>query len=187
MSSSSALTSGSRLITTQHIASVVPSESMLGFVNTITLYLCYTRNFGFYLPDTDTDRPGLGAWCTSWARPGTHAALTRYNTNGGSTLIDTTLGTAEGWMVQATAFDGTIATAVPTSAASSTTSSSSSISRSSSSISTPMSTITTTSSSTTSITHATTTSSWTGQTDYGALPTCGVSTYSLLARTGTIR
>lgn len=67
--------------------------------------LTMRRDFGIsHL--TNRDRPGLGAWCTSWAWPGTPAVYTRYFTDGGSSVIKTTLGTSENWLVRATPFDG---------------------------------------------------------------------------------
>ncbi|KAF5128722.1 GPI-anchored CFEM domain protein [Metarhizium anisopliae] len=130
-----------------------------------TYRICCPKDFGLYAPGlvSNKDRPGLGAWCTSWVPPGTHAALTRYYTDGGSSLIDTTLGTAENWLVQATAFDGIIATNVPTST------STSSSSTSSKTVSTPKSTPATTTTTTTT----TAKPSWTGPTAVSDLPQCG--------------
>lgn len=86
-----------------------------------TYRICCPRGFGLYAPALFSaswlpDRPGLSAWCTSWAWPGTHAVLTVYNTDGGSSIVETTLGDDENWLVRATPFDGTIPTSVPTNA-----------------------------------------------------------------------
>nr|UUW20877.1 CFEM86 protein [Metarhizium anisopliae] len=131
-----------------------------------TYRICCPKDFGLYAPGlvSNKDRPGLGAWCTSWVPPGTHAALTRYYTDGGSSLIDTTLGTMENWLVQATAFDDIIATNVPTS-----TSTSSSSTSSKTVVSTPKSTPATTTTTTTT----TAKPSWTGPTAVSDLTQCG--------------
>ncbi|KAJ2973570.1 hypothetical protein NQ176_g6534 [Zarea fungicola] len=139
-------------------------------VASVTAAVDLPPDFRLHAPGlvSNTDRPGLGAWCTSWAVPGTHAALTRYFTTGGSSLIDTTLGTAENWLVQATAFDGMIATSVPTSTSTSSTTSSSSSPSETSTSSTPTVTKPPTSSSS-----ATPTSTWSGATAVSQLPSCG--------------
>ncbi|KAJ4154724.1 hypothetical protein LMH87_000004 [Akanthomyces muscarius] len=141
-----------------------------------TYRVCCPHDYRIYAPamvgaSTLPDRPGLGAWCTSWVQAGKFALLTVYDNAGGSSVVETTLGDGENWLVQATAFDGTIATNVPTS----TTTSSTSTPKSTDVTTRPTKTTTTRAATTTTTTTPATTSSagYSGPTALGAMPSCG--------------
>ncbi|EGX89048.1 CFEM domain protein [Cordyceps militaris CM01] len=144
-----------------------------------TYRVCCPHDYRIYAPamvshSTLPDRPGLGAWCTSWVQAGKFAALTIYDKTGGSSVVETTLGESENWLVQATAFDGTVATDVPKTTSSSSTSTPKSTDVTTT---TPRSTPTktTTKTTTTTTTPATTSSAgYSGPTALGALSSCGV-------------
>ncbi|PYI34363.1 hypothetical protein BP00DRAFT_484707 [Aspergillus indologenus CBS 114.80] len=79
---------------------------------TETYLVCCPSGYGVYLPNYhNPTRPGLGAVCTSSVWPSVLMDITRYDAAGKVTVIPTSAG-ADGTLVFATAFDGTVATVV---------------------------------------------------------------------------
>ncbi|KAJ6783302.1 hypothetical protein PWT90_02537 [Aphanocladium album] len=75
-----------------------------------------TSRCGLYAPEWNTNeqRPGMGAVCTSHVQAGLYVDTWSYNSAGSRTLIGTTLSSDQPLLIVATAFDGTVATAVET-------------------------------------------------------------------------
>ncbi|UKZ56763.1 hypothetical protein TrVGV298_010604 [Trichoderma virens] len=112
---------------------------------TTTYLICCPRGFGFYAPNfNNTQRPGLGAICTSTVWADVLMDITSYDTTALATIIPTSAG-INGTLVFATAFDGISATAVVTSPTSSSASSSSTSKSTTASTTTSIITSTTTS------------------------------------------
>ncbi|KAL1845242.1 hypothetical protein VTK73DRAFT_820 [Phialemonium thermophilum] len=88
-----------------------------------TYLICCPSGYGLYAPEFhNTERPGLGAVCTSTVGPSVLMDITSYDATGLVTTLATRAGD-DGTLVFATAFDGTaarsVATATPNSQSSS--------------------------------------------------------------------